>query len=101
MAQFGPYITPQREKRTWPKGVGGDGVAACTKSERDVIVEIVDRRARAGRGSRGGRRRLVAEAAAGITLVVAALDLRHPAVKLPGFGRIGIDDGTAIAAPAM
>ena len=27
--------------------------------------------------------------------LVAGLDLRHPAVKLPGFGRIGIDDGTA------
>jgi uncharacterized protein DUF3750 len=33
--------------------------------------------------------------------LVAGLDLRHPAVKLPGFGRIGIDNGTAIAAPAM
>jgi hypothetical protein len=33
--------------------------------------------------------------------VVAGLDLRHPGVKLPGFGRIGIDDGTAIAAPAL
>jgi hypothetical protein len=33
--------------------------------------------------------------------LVAGLDLRHPAVKLPGFGRIGIDDGTALAAPAM
>ncbi|MBX9777913.1 MAG: DUF3750 domain-containing protein [Xanthobacteraceae bacterium] len=32
--------------------------------------------------------------------LVAGLDLRHPAVKLPGFGRIGIDNGTAIAAPA-
>src|SRR5262245_36986103 len=32
--------------------------------------------------------------------LVAGLDLRHPAVKLPGFGRIGVDDGTAIAAPA-
>jgi hypothetical protein len=32
--------------------------------------------------------------------LVAGLDLRHPGVKLPGFGRIGIDDGTAIAAPA-
>ena len=32
--------------------------------------------------------------------LVAGLDLRHPAVKLPGFGRIGIDDGTAMAAPA-
>jgi hypothetical protein len=32
--------------------------------------------------------------------LVAGLDLRHPAVKLPGFGRIGFDDGTAIAAPA-
>ena len=32
--------------------------------------------------------------------LVAGLDLRHPAVKLPGFGRIGIDDGPAIAAPA-
>jgi hypothetical protein len=31
--------------------------------------------------------------------LVAGLDLRHPAVKLPGFGRIGIDDGTALAAP--
>jgi hypothetical protein len=31
--------------------------------------------------------------------LVAGLDLRHPAVKLPGFGRVGIDDGTAIAAP--
>jgi hypothetical protein len=32
--------------------------------------------------------------------LVTGLDLRHPAVKLPGFGRIGIDDGTALAAPA-
>ncbi len=32
--------------------------------------------------------------------LVAGLDLRHPALKLPGFGRIGIDDGTAVAAPA-
>jgi len=32
--------------------------------------------------------------------LVSGLDLRHPAVKLPGFGRIGIDDGTALAAPA-
>jgi len=32
--------------------------------------------------------------------LVAGLDLRHPGVKLPGFGRLGIDDGTAIAAPA-
>jgi len=32
--------------------------------------------------------------------LVAGLDLRHPAVKLPGFGRLGIDDGTAIAAPS-
>jgi hypothetical protein len=31
--------------------------------------------------------------------LVVGLDLRHPAVKLPGFGRLGIDDGTAIAAP--
>jgi hypothetical protein len=31
---------------------------------------------------------------------VAGLDLRHPGVKLPGFGRLGINDGTAIAAPA-
>lgn len=33
--------------------------------------------------------------------LVAGLDLRHPAVKLPGFGRLGLDDGTAIAAPAQ
>jgi hypothetical protein len=32
--------------------------------------------------------------------LVAGLDLRHPAVKLPGFGRIGVMDGTAAAAPA-
>jgi hypothetical protein len=32
--------------------------------------------------------------------LVAGLDLRHPAVKLPGFGRIGVADGSAIAAPA-
>jgi uncharacterized protein DUF3750 len=31
--------------------------------------------------------------------LVAGLDLRYPAIKLPGFGRIGIDDGTAVAAP--
>jgi hypothetical protein len=31
--------------------------------------------------------------------LVVGLDLRHPAVKLPGFGRLGIDDGTAVAAP--
>jgi hypothetical protein len=32
--------------------------------------------------------------------LVAGLDLRHPAVKLPGFGRVGVNDGTAVAAPA-
>ena len=32
--------------------------------------------------------------------LVAGLDLRHPAMKLPGFGRIGVADGTAVAAPA-
>jgi hypothetical protein len=32
--------------------------------------------------------------------LVVGLDLRHPGVKLPGFGRIGIDDGSAFAAPA-
>jgi hypothetical protein len=33
--------------------------------------------------------------------LVAGLDLRHPAVKLPGFGRIGLFDGpTALAAAA-
>jgi hypothetical protein len=31
--------------------------------------------------------------------LVVGLDLRHPGVKLPGFGRLGVDDGTAIAAP--
>jgi hypothetical protein len=31
--------------------------------------------------------------------LVAGLDLRHPGFKLPGFGRIGVDDGTAVAAP--
>jgi hypothetical protein len=33
--------------------------------------------------------------------LVAGLDLRHPGLKLPGFGRVGINDGTAIAAPAQ
>jgi hypothetical protein len=32
--------------------------------------------------------------------LVAGLDVRHPAVKLPGFGRFGLADGTALAAPA-
>jgi hypothetical protein len=32
--------------------------------------------------------------------LVAGLDLRHPGIKLPGFGRIGIADGTAVAAPS-
>jgi hypothetical protein len=32
--------------------------------------------------------------------LVAGVDLRHPAVKLPGFGRLGLNDGTALAAPA-
>jgi hypothetical protein len=32
--------------------------------------------------------------------LVAGIDLRHPGVKLPGFGRVGVDDGTAVAAPA-
>jgi hypothetical protein len=30
--------------------------------------------------------------------LVAGLDLRHPAVKLPGFGRVGFDAGVATAA---
>ena len=29
--------------------------------------------------------------------LVAGLDLRHPGIKLPGFGRIGMADGTALA----
>jgi Protein of unknown function (DUF3750) len=33
--------------------------------------------------------------------LVAGLDLRHPGVKLPGFGRLGLPDGTALAAPAV
>jgi hypothetical protein len=33
--------------------------------------------------------------------LVAGLDLRHPGIKLPGFGRLGIDNGTAVAAPAI
>jgi hypothetical protein len=32
--------------------------------------------------------------------LVAGLDLRHPAVKIPGFGRIGLDPAVATAAPA-
>jgi hypothetical protein len=32
--------------------------------------------------------------------LVAGLDLRHPGVKLPGFGRLGMADGSALAAPA-
>jgi hypothetical protein len=31
--------------------------------------------------------------------LVAGLDIRHPGVKLPGFGRLGLDDGSALAAP--
>ena len=31
--------------------------------------------------------------------LVAGIDLRHPAVKLPGFGRVGLSNGTAVAAP--
>ena len=31
--------------------------------------------------------------------LVAGLDLRHPGIKLPGFGRIGFDGFTADAAP--
>ena len=30
--------------------------------------------------------------------LVTGFDIRHPAIKLPGFGRLGIDDGTALAA---
>jgi hypothetical protein len=33
--------------------------------------------------------------------LVAGLDLRHPGVKLPGFGRLGLPDGSALAAPAV
>jgi hypothetical protein len=32
--------------------------------------------------------------------LVTGLDLRHPAVKLPGFGRLGLDDERALATPA-
>jgi len=35
-----------------------------------------------------------------VLILVAGLDLRHPAVKLPSFGGIGIDPGTATAASA-
>ena len=31
--------------------------------------------------------------------LVAGLDLRQPGIKLPGFGRLGMDTGTATAAP--
>jgi hypothetical protein len=31
--------------------------------------------------------------------LVAGLDLRHPGIKLPGFGRIGFEGNTALAAP--
>jgi hypothetical protein len=31
--------------------------------------------------------------------LVAGLDLRHPGIKLPGFGRIGVPQQTALAAP--
>jgi hypothetical protein len=31
--------------------------------------------------------------------LVTGVELRHPALKLPGFGRLGFDDGSAIAAP--
>jgi hypothetical protein len=31
--------------------------------------------------------------------MVAGLDLRNPALKLPGFGRVGLDGRTAVAAP--
>jgi len=33
--------------------------------------------------------------------LVTGLDLRHPGVKLPGFGRLGLPDGTALAAPTQ
>jgi len=32
--------------------------------------------------------------------LVAGLDVRHPAVKLPGFGRVGFEGATASAAPS-
>jgi len=32
--------------------------------------------------------------------LVAGLDLRNPGLKLPGFGRIGVPQQTATAAPA-
>jgi hypothetical protein len=32
--------------------------------------------------------------------LVAGVDIRHPGIKLPGFGRLGVSDGTALAAPA-
>ena len=32
--------------------------------------------------------------------LVAGLDLRQPAIKLPGFGRLGLSGATALAAPA-
>jgi hypothetical protein len=31
--------------------------------------------------------------------LVAGLDVRHPGIKLPGFGRIGVPEQTALAAP--
>jgi hypothetical protein len=31
--------------------------------------------------------------------LVAGLDIRHPGLKLPAFGRLGVPDGSAIAAP--
>src|SRR5438477_11316017 len=42
----------------------------------DVVVEVVDRRAAAGRCGRAGGARLIAEAAAGVAFVVAAFDRR-------------------------
>jgi hypothetical protein len=31
--------------------------------------------------------------------LVAGLDIRNPAIKLPGFGRVGFDGSTALASP--
>src|SRR4051794_8526069 len=51
-------------------------------SERDVVVEVVDRHTAARRGGAGGAR-VVAETAAGIAFVIAAL-CRRPAGAAAG-----------------
>ena len=83
-----PRCRRTRSARTFRPGL----YAGLTDSRTGVEASSLGSWASSSAGSKAWRFNFLG--------LVAGLDVRHPAVKLPGFGRLGLDDGTAIAAPA-